>query len=99
MDIYYKENTGIKTPQDKELNYFRVTIVGTDYATSTNFAEVVFHETLEEAQGDKAPNAHRRFEWDALKTSDSGKLGDILKFDGVTTTSLDAVTFKGAKKK
>ena len=97
MDIYYNENTGIKTPQDRNLDYFQITVIGTLYATSTNFAEVIFHETLEDAQADKVPQAHRRFEWATLKDNDSSKIGDVLKFENQTSTSLDAVTFKGAK--
>jgi len=97
MDIHYKENTGIKTAQNHNLDFFQVLTIGTLYATSTNFAEVIFHETLEDAQAAKEPQAHRRFEWATLKTSDTGKLGDVLKFEEMTSTSLDAVTFKGSK--
>ena len=53
MEVWYKQNTGIKNPQDRNLDYFVINLIGANYSTSSCGAEILFYEFLEDAQGGK----------------------------------------------
>jgi len=94
MDIYYKENTGLETPQGHNLDYFSITLLGNNYTTSTCFAEIVFYQFLEDAQSGKPANAQRTCEWSPLTDSASQMRIDLFDMDSVDTTSEDTISLK-----
>jgi len=98
MNIYYRENTGIQTAQERNLDYFQVINMGALFQTSTAFVEVIFFEYLTDAKNGKIPNAHRRIEWQMGANTDiTSGLAKLLTFENVTTTSNDIVSFKDAE--
>ncbi len=85
MIIYYKENTGLKTPQDHNLDYFVIKLIGADYQSDSSGASVIFYEYLEDAQQQKTPPAQRDFLWQPQL--DSIALIKQAMFDMETITS------------
>jgi transcription initiation factor TFIID subunit TAF12 len=92
MDIYYKQNTGLETPQGHNLDYFSIKILGNNYTSSTSFAEIVFYQFLEDAQSGKPANAQRTCEWNPMSDCTSVMVANLFSFDSITTTSGDTIT-------
>jgi hypothetical protein len=63
MEIFYKENTGLKNPQERNLDYFVIELIGNDHQTNSSGASIIFYEYLEDAQQNKTPPAQRDFLW------------------------------------
>ncbi len=99
MKIYYTHNTGIKTPQGRNLDYFQLVHVCIDYNTNVSNVDVIFHEYLMDAEEGKPPPAARTIEWSSVSVTDEGRFSEVLAFDNVTTTSKDVITLKGAEEK
>lgn len=49
MDIYYRENTGLKTAQNENCDYFTINLIGADLPNNTAFAEIHFWITDQHA--------------------------------------------------
>ena len=92
MEVWYKQNTGIKNPQDRNLDYFVVNLIGANYSTSSCGAEILFYEFLEDAEGGKIAPASRGVYWNPLIDSVSQMQTDLFSFDSITTTSGDVIT-------
>ena len=92
MEIYYKENTGIKNPQDRNLDYFKIEIIGSNFATSKSNAEIIFYELLEDAQQDKVPPAGRVAEWNPSSDSTTQMRVELFALAEVSTTAGELIT-------
>lgn len=92
MEIYYKENTGIKNPQDRNLDYFKITLIGSNFETDKTNAEVIFYEFLEDAQQDKTPPAARVCEWNPDSDSTSQMRAELFALAEVSTTAGETIT-------
>ncbi len=94
VTIYYKQNTGITTPQGESCDYFIINKLGVDLANRRGFAEVYYYERKEHAQATTAANASRLIEWDISKEqSVADAITTLLSFKEVDTTAGDKVTF------
>ena len=94
MTIYYKENTGLKTPQDHNLDYFIIVKAGNDYKLSECFAEIIFYQFLEDAQTNKPANAQRTCQWSPNIDCTSVMIAELFSFDSITTTAMDVITLQ-----
>ena len=92
MEIWYKENIGITNPQDRNLEYFVVELIGANYSSSSCAAQILFYEFLADAQDGKIAPASRVMNWNPLIDSVSQMQTDLFSFDSITTTSGDTIT-------
>ena len=92
METYYKENTGIKNPQDRNLDYFKITFMGSNFESDKTTAEVIFYELLEDAQQDKAPPASRVCHWNPSSDSTTQMRVELFAMAEVSTTAGEVIT-------
>lgn len=98
MDIHYKENMGVKTPQGRNLDYFQVAKMGLNFQTNIAYAEISIFEHLIDAEEGKPPAASRNVEWAVGGDTDiASGFSKLLSFDSVSTTSLDTLSFSGSE--
>lgn len=99
MDIYYRQDTGIITPQNEKLDYFRFKRIGKDLDDNYAYAIVYFFRTLENAQAKVPPRAERELHFPIIENEDvsSGVLA-LLQLEDFVTTAQDTVSFSGAVK-
>lgn len=95
MQIYYKENTGIKTKQDENCDYFAIEDLGlTNFFTQAR-GVVHFWEKLEHAQAGKPANAMRILIWDNVANPDpQSGLNYLFQEASHVTTSLDTISLQ-----
>jgi hypothetical protein len=97
MNIYYKENTGLKTRQDDNCDYFVINTIGAKLVINRAEAEILFWEKLEHAQGGKPANLSRSIQWDIKKeTSIDSGVNTLFTSDSLETTNSETITLKGA---
>jgi cellobiose-specific phosphotransferase system component IIA len=96
--IFYRESTGLTTPQGDKLDYFIIKDVGVNMIEELGHATILFYEKLEHAQSLKVPNAERRIEWAAteIRNQEAGVTA-LLQMENVETTSGDIINLKGAE--
>lgn len=92
MEVYYKQNTGIKNPQENNLDYFVVRVLGSNYEMTQSIAEVLFYEILEDAQEGKTPPAARVCEWNPDSDSTSQMRVELFALAEVSTTAGETIT-------
>ena len=87
MKIYYKENTGLKTAQDENCDYFVLNTIGAKMVINSAYAEILFWEKLEHAQGGKPANLSRTIQWDIKQeTSIDSGVNTLFTSDSLQTT-------------
>ena len=97
MNIYYKENIGLKTAQEYNTDYFTIRFIGAKLLENKAHAELIFWERLEDAQKNKTPNLSRTVEWDIVKeTSIDSGVNTLFTSDSLETTNGEVITLKGA---
>jgi hypothetical protein len=97
MKIYYKENTGLKTAQDENCDYFVLNIIGAKMVINSAYAEILFWEKLEHAQSGKPANISRIIQWDIQKeTSIDSGITTLFTSDSLQTTNSETISLKGA---
>jgi len=97
MNIYYKENIGLQTPQGENCDYFVLKYIGANLITNKAEAEILFWENLIHAQNDKPANLSRRILWDIVnETSVDSGINTLFTSDTITTTNEEVITLKGA---
>lgn len=97
MTTYYVENTGITTPQERNLDFFQIDSIGAQDRLTKASATIFFYQFEEDAKSGKVPNASRTVVWDlSTDTELSQGVQSVLEWDNVQTTSLDFVTLLGA---
>jgi hypothetical protein len=97
MKIYYKENTGLKTMQDENCDYFVLNIIGAKMVINSAYAEILFWEKLEHAQSGKPANLSRTIQWDIQKeTSIDSGITTLFTSDSLQTTNSETISLKGA---
>jgi hypothetical protein len=99
MDIYLKENTGIKTPQGENCDVFSIKTVGANLFANNGFSQILFFEKRIHAEESKPANAIRICEW-AIENEATIEAGieRVLNFENKETTAGDEITLKGAIK-
>lgn len=98
MNIYYKENTGLKTPQGEDCNYFVLDTIGAKLVINRAEATLLFWEKLEHAQGGKPANLSRTIQWDIKKeTSIDSGVNTLFTSDTLETTNSEIISLKGAQ--
>ena len=96
MKIYYKENTGLKTAQGENCDYFIIDTIGARMTINRAEAEILFWERLEHAQGGKPANLSRTIQWDIKKeTSIDSGLQTLFTSDSLETTNGESISLKG----
>ena len=99
VTVYYKENSGIKTPQNEDCKFFVIDEAGAKINKPKAFGEILFYEKREHADNELEPNASRRVEWTREnEASIPAGIERILSFENKETTSGDIITLKGAIK-
>jgi hypothetical protein len=97
MNIYYRLNTGIKTPQDYNCDYFTIEWLGVNLRTGEAETTIHFWQVLADAEAVKPANASRNIKFPMGSSTDiAAGIIFILDMENVETTSLDFVSFKGA---
>ena len=97
MDIYYKENTGIKTAQEENCDYFTIENLGADLRNGKGYAVLHFWERVEHAQTDKPANASRNIVWDlGQDVSITAGYQKVLGFESIQTESGDMISLNNA---
>lgn len=99
MDIYFKENIGLKTPQAENCDYFTIKKIGADLETQKATAELYFWENLAHAQNNKPANVSRTIDWDIIKeTSIDAGIETLLTSEVLTTTNGETISLKGSER-
>tara|TARA_R110000751_G_scaffold287639_2_gene392464 strand:+ start:106 stop:414 length:309 start_codon:yes stop_codon:yes gene_type:complete len=94
MEIWYKENTGLKNPQERNLDYFVIQLIGADYQSDSSGATVLFYEFLEDAQQNKIAPASRTFLWKPMLDSIALIQAQLFSFESIISTSGDSITLQ-----
>jgi hypothetical protein len=98
MDIYYKENTGLKTAQEYNTDYFAIKRIGADLENNKAFAEIYFWEKSKDA-GVKVPNLSRMIEWEIVKeTSIDAGVQTLFTAKTLETTNKETITLQAPVK-
>jgi len=92
MEVYYKQNTGVQNPQDNNLDYFVVRVLGSNYETTQSIAEVLFYEILEDAQEGKLAPAQRICHWNPSSDSTTQMRVELFALAEVSTTAGEVIT-------
>jgi len=92
MEIFYKENTGLKNPQDRNLDYFVIELIGNDHQTNSSGASIIFYEYLEDAQQQKVAPASRTFLWQPQLDSIVLIQQTLFEKESITSTAGDVVS-------
>ena len=92
MEIYYKQNTGIKNPQDINLDYFVVRVLGSNFDTTQSIAEVLFYEILEDAEEGKSAAAQRLCHWNPSSDLTTQMRAELFALAEVSTTAGEVIT-------
>lgn len=97
MNIYYKENTGLKTPQEENCDYFVLDTIGAKLVINKAEATILFWEKLEHAQSGQPANLSRTITWDIKKeTSIDSGVNTLFTSKELQTTNSETITLKGA---
>jgi len=97
MKIYYKENTGLKTAQDENCDYFVLNTIGAKMVINSAYAEILFWEKLEHAQSGKPANLSRTIQWEIKnETSIDSGVTTLFTADSLQTTNSETISLKGA---
>ena len=95
MKIYYKENTGLKTAQGENCDYFVIDTIGAKMTINRAEAVILFWERLEHAQGDKPANLSRSISWDITgETSIDNGIQTLFTSEFLTTTNGETITLQ-----
>lgn len=94
MNVYFKENIGIQTPQGHDLNYFVIIRIGNNFETGTNTATINFYLFEGDAKENKPANAQRTCEWVPMLTDTDAIRQNLFSLDSIETTSQDVITLK-----
>jgi hypothetical protein len=98
MDIWYKENTGLQNPQERNLDYFVIELIGADYQSDSSGATILFYEFLEDAQAKKVAPASRTFLWQPILDSIALIQQQLFEFENIVSTSGDVITLQNPTK-
>ena len=97
MATYYRENTGIKTAQDHNLDYFQIDTIGAENRLTQARATVLLYQFEADAKANKVPNAERTVVWDLSAQTDLTQgVQSVLQWDSVQTTANDFISLIGA---
>lgn len=97
MEIRFRENTGIKTAQNRNCDYFVLTGIGVDLLTGMAYCNIDFYEHLETATKGLEANAGRSLEWKVVSATDiTSGMSKVLEFENFTTTALDTISLNSS---
>ena len=97
FNIYYREHTGMKTPQERTTDFFTIEYMGVHIRNGQATAKVNFYEHLDDAINHKAANNFRVIDWPLGKGRDVPEgIETLLGFENFETASGDEVSFLGA---
>ena len=97
MKIYYKENTGLKTPQEYNTDNFGIKLIYTDYDSNNQGVDLVFWDNQADAISNKIPRLCKRVEWSMItELSNQNIISNILSVDTLVTTTCETITLKDA---
>jgi hypothetical protein len=97
MELRKRENNGIKTPQQRNIDFFVLSEIGANLLTGMAFCEIQFFEHSDDALNGLPANAQRRLEWLIIDATDVTSGTDkVLTFEDVLTTSNDLISLSGS---
>lgn len=99
MDIYFRKNTGIITPQKENLDFFIIEEIGKNLKHGYGFINVEFYRTKANAQKMDVPSeASRRIEFEIGSNEDvPNGVAWVLNFENIETTALDKISLSNAE--
>jgi len=97
MELRERTNTGIQTPQQRNLDYFVLSAIGANLLTGTAYCEIMFYEFAEAYVNGYPANAHRRLEWEILEESSiEAGVSKVYDFESVETTAGDLISLSNS---
>ena len=97
MDLRFRENSGIKTPQQRNCDYFVLAQIGANLLTGMAYCEIQFFEHSEDALNGLPANSQRRLEWLIVSATDvTSGTSKVLEFENFETTSGDLISLNNS---
>jgi len=94
MKAYFKQNTGIKNPQDHNLDFFTIPLIGQNLIEDSSAVQVDFYLTKEDAIELKIPPASRIADFAPLVDSCAEMLTTLFSMNEIETTAGDIIDLK-----
>jgi hypothetical protein len=94
MIVYFKQNVGLKTPQEVNLDFFQIELIGKDEIRERNSALIRFFTSAEEAIQGRTPPAERVVFWPGSAVNVDKMREELFELESVQTTSIEIITLQ-----